>query len=78
MRPKIPKVANKEWFDGTHLIRRVGDTSRLESAMADPQGNRIGDFELVKGRAVWAECIGFVRRMEYKQRAGEVLESLAS
>ena len=61
-------MSNPEWFDGTHLIRRVEGTSRLESAMADPQGNRISDFALIKGRELWGECIGFVRRCESIKR----------
>lgn len=60
-----------EWFDGTHLIRRVGDTSRLEAAPADGDGKQLGPFEPVKGREVWGECIGFVRRCE-RRRAREV------
>lgn len=73
---KIPKL-NKAWFDGTHLIRRVGDSSRLEAAPADGDGKQLGPFEPVKGRAVWGECIAFVRRKEYSAQASKVLAILA-
>jgi hypothetical protein len=68
-----------EWFDGTHLIRRVGNSYRLEAAMADTQGNRISEFEPVKGQSTWSECFRFVRRCERTQateaaKAEKVLE----
>jgi len=73
---KIPRT-NQAWFDGTHLIRRVGHTAKLEAAPADGDGKQLGPFEPVKGRAVWGECIAFVRKKEYSAQASKVLAMLA-